>query len=807
MLDKHLVFQTNGIANKENVIFWKEYRITVLQPRLFRVEKNAEKIFRDDATQTVFFRNMEKQNFKAIQNADCMQIQTEKTTLCICSDLDKSYALVDGKKTWLNNEGNLKGTYRTLDCCDGNQFLNRPWVQEEDHEIELENGVCSKTGVAVFDDAKSLSLNENGEVVPKTGVGVDLYVFVYGNDYLGAIQGLYRICGATPMIPRFALGNWWSRYHDYTDVEYLKLLQKFEDYQVPLTVATIDMDWHYSHHIDEELKITQSGKNTPEYTGGGSLSWTGYTWNKNLFPDYKSFLKKVKEKNVRITLNLHPADGVRWWEEPYQEMAKRLGLDAQSEKHIPFDITSTDFINAYFSVLHKPYEADGVNFWWIDWQQGEDCKLNGLDPLWALNHYHYLDNAKNHGEPLILSRYCGVGAHRYPVGFSGDTMITWKTLEYLPYFTATASNVGYAWWSHDIGGHMEGIIDGELYLRHVQFGVFSPINRLHSSDARVTTKEPWFYQNGRGELIMQQLRFRHKMIPFLYNCSYQCHANGIPLIQPLYYKWQEKECYAYPNEYIFGENFIVAPITSPAQNAFAETKIWLPKGVWTDIFTGDEYDINENKELSLLRPLDSIPVLAKAGAIMPLSADQGNACTNPSVLDICVYNGNGAYDLYEDNKDLGGNQKFITHFSAKLQENGGVATQTVEICANGDDGVIPANRKLNIRFKNLSEGKLALKVNGVEQSVAEKLADELVAVIDFESGNRYEITASFAVKSRLEKILDRAAKVLLSAECENNEKWRVFRELQASASLEEYKEKVQACPLHERIKSRLLEVL
>ena len=107
-------------------------------------------------------------------------------------------------------------------------------------------------------------------------------------------------------------------------------------------------------------------------------------------------------------------------------------------------------------------EKEGVDFWWIDWQQGTKTKIPGLDPLWALNHYHTLDSAKNGSRPLTLSRYSGLGSHRFPLGFSGDTICSWKSLKFQPYFTGSAANAGYTWWSHDIGGHMHGIQDDEL---------------------------------------------------------------------------------------------------------------------------------------------------------------------------------------------------------------------------------------------------------------------------------------------------------------------------------------------------------
>ena len=116
--------------------------------------------------------------------------------------------------------------------------------------------------------------------------------------------------------------------------------------------------------------------------------------------------------------------------------------------------------------------------------------MPGLDPMWALNHYHYLDNGRDGKRGMILSRYTGLGSQRYPAGFSGDTISTWKSLEFQPYFTATAVNAGYPWWSHDIGGFKTGVRDSELFLRWLQFGVFSVFMRLHSSNSPFTSKDP-----------------------------------------------------------------------------------------------------------------------------------------------------------------------------------------------------------------------------------------------------------------------------------------------------------------------------
>ena len=481
----HLIAQTRPYADAHNILRWKKYRVTVLQDRLIRLERSENEVFRDDATVAMWFRDMPPQKFTVKESAGRLIIDTGACRLILAENREDCRIVVDGKTRRIENgRGNLLGTYRTLDCCDGD--MKHWWndLNKERGKITLGFGVCSKTGVAVFDDADSISLHEDGMPRPVRGDGSDEYIFAYGNAFREAVKALYLITGHPPMLPRFALGNWWSRYHEYSDREYLKLLNAFEEHDVPLTVATLDMDWHYSK--EEEIRnvfgVTNEEAADKERFIGASYGWTGYTWNERLFPDHKQFLAAILEKNLKITLNLHPADGVRRWEVAYPAMAAALGVNAVDGERIPFDIASEKFIDAYFSILHEPYEKEGVSFWWIDWQQGALSGMEGLDPLWALNHYHYLNNAKNHAAPLILSRYAGIGSHRYPLGFSGDTFITWKSLKYLPYFTLTASNIGYTWWSHDIAGHNMGEMDRELYVRGIQYGVFSPINRLHSSD-------------------------------------------------------------------------------------------------------------------------------------------------------------------------------------------------------------------------------------------------------------------------------------------------------------------------------------
>ena len=155
-------------------------------------------------------------------------------------------------------------------------------MDEADGAIELEHGIVSWFGYSVLDDSRSQVLLEDGWVEPRKKGIEDLYFFGYGHDYKEALKGFYALCGKTPMLPRYALGNWWSRYYQYSENSYLELMDRFEKEKLPFTVAVIDMDWHL---VDID----------PKYGSG----WTGFTWNKELFPDPERFLKNLHERGMQ----------------------------------------------------------------------------------------------------------------------------------------------------------------------------------------------------------------------------------------------------------------------------------------------------------------------------------------------------------------------------------------------------------------------------------------------------------------------------------------------------------------------------
>ena len=784
--------KTEGHAEDATIIQGEKYRFTVLTEEMIRLEYCEDGQFEDRATQCVIDRKFKVPEYQVIENEESLEIITDKIHLVYNKQKFTDYGLsvqVRGNisvyhSIWHFGEEatDLRGTARTLDEADG--------------AIELEHGIISRFGYGILDDSRSLVITEDGWVEPRKEDCIDIYFLGYGHEYEHCLKDYYHLTGKTPLLPRYALGNWWSRFYRYNDQEYKALMTRFEKEEIPFSVSVIDMDWHL---VDID----------PKYGSG----WTGYTWNKELFPDPKEFMTWLHDHRLKVTLNVHPAGGVQAHEEKYKEMAEAMGRDWEKEEPVNFDVTDQKFLKAYFEYLHHPNEEEGVDFWWLDWQQGGLSKIPGLDPLWMLNHYHYLDSGRRGKRRLTFSRYAGMGSHRYPVGFSGDTIISWESLAFQPYFTANASNVGYGWWSHDIGGHMKGYRDEELSTRWIQFGVFSPIMRLHSSNSAFTGKEPWNYNAVSENIMKRYLKLRHEMIPYLYTMNYHASHDGQPLIRPMYYLEPEQpEAYEVPNEYYFGTELVVCPITEPTDKAAgtACVKAWIPEGKWYDIFSGLKYD--GGRMLELYRSLEDIPVLAKEGAIIPLTdlTEYTNSVENPKELAVKIVPGKkNAFILMEDTGDTC-EDKEENWAQTKLEwinEN-----EFIIHPANGNLDVIPKCRTWKMEFYGIADvDNLEVTVGG-KAIETERIYDEKCHICQVnipETEVTEQITISFS-KGYLLRENNKPAEIfalLYQAKIEYEVKEKIYAYMKEGKTSNEMLGIIQAMHLPDSVYGMLSEVL
>ncbi|MHA3702194.1 glycoside hydrolase family 31 protein [Jatrophihabitans sp. YIM 134969] len=617
-------FRGEPVADPAAVVTAGPARFTVLTSRLIRLEWTGGQPFEDRASYAFPVRRGPVPEFTAATDGATTTVDTGDLLLRYTDDGRPFHAgnlsvelRGDVATTWhpgVVDHANLGGARRTVDDCRG--------------DAVLEPGLVSRSGWALHDDSDLAVFDSTGWPTEReTGV-LDWYFFGYGHAYGDAVADYTRFGGRPAMIPRFVLGAWWSRYHAYTEPELRALVEEFAARDFPLDVVVIDMDWHL-----------------PD-------GWTGYTWNRDLFPDPPEFLAWLHSRGLKTTLNLHPAQGVQSFETAYPEFAERMDINPETGDPVPFDITDREFVRNYLELLHHPLEDDGVDFWWMDWQQGRTTGVRGMDPLTWLNHLHFEDMHRRAGRrPVDFSRWGGLGSHRYPVGFSGDSFALWGALAFQPRYTAAGANVAYGWWSHDIGGH-SGPDDPELYVRWVQFGAVSPVLRLHSNNQEESDRRPWAFGEEVEDLTREAFRLRYELLPYLYTAARTSVDTGASLVRPT--AWIDPEhdgSYLARSQYLLGPDLLVAPVVRPMDTTtgLADADVWLPEGVWIERGTGESFTGPRWVRLGV--PLDRIPQFVRPGTILPLARVTPTTQT-PEHLTLEVFLGAGAHDgtarVYDD---------------------------------------------------------------------------------------------------------------------------------------------------------------
>ena len=707
----------NPKADAKAVVTSGNARFTVLTPQLIRMEWSADGQFEDRATLTFVNRETPVPEFKVRESRSKLTITTPALTLTYLKNgkfSDKNLKAVftlNGKEVvWtpgMDNPQNLLGTTRTLDGADGSK-LKEP----------MEQGILSRAGWSLIDDSQRHVLTPDGseweewiEARPE-GDRQDLYLFAYGHDYKQALADYALVAGRAPMPPKYTLGYWWSRYWQYSDNEFVDLVNKLKSMDVPIDVLIVDMDWH------ETWGLRKSNSPKDEY--GQRIGWTGYTWQKELFPSPANFLKWTENEELKVALNLHPASGIQPYEAVYDDFTKEYGW-SEKGKSVPFKIDERKWADAYFKTVLEPMERDGVDFWWLDWQQWKESKYTpGLSNTFWLNHTFF-----NHAErqnpglrPFIYHRWGGLGSHRYPLAFSGDTYATWPMLAYLPYFTATASNVNYGWWGHDIGGHMfhktQKATDPELYTRWLQYGVFTPIFKTHSTKDPRIERCIWCFPDHMF-LMRDAIRLRYTLAPYIYNAARENYDTGVGMCRPMYYDYPESDkAYETPEQFMFGNDILATTITQPVDSitGLAPRTIWFPEGAWFDCATGSMYEGGRTEELHYT--LAENPHYAKAGSIIPMNPATVKNLQQPCDTLVLTFipGGDGQLRHYEDD---GMSQQYKTNYAVttvtKKQEG-----NTVRVRISPREGSFAGasdSRSYELRFPAVFPPK-SVKVNGKE---------------------------------------------------------------------------------------------
>lgn len=393
----------NPCALKDAMVISGNARFTVLTPEMIRIEYSDKGVFEDRATFTVNNRQMDAvPEFDKNEDNDYLYISTGKLNLkyrkgtnpmtmpASPSNLTVTMKHAGKQITWYPGKPdplNLKGTCRTLDGSNG-----------DNKRAELENGLVSRSGWAVIDDSwsatradgsRSFALMSNDEVgfdwwtERKDPQALDLYFMGYGQEYKKAIGDFTKIAGKIPLPPAYVFGYWYSKYASYSSDDYRQIMTDLESNGIPADVMILDMDWHWN--------------GDPNCGSEGIGGWTGWSWNTNLIPEPEKLLDEIHDKNFKIALNLHPADGVNSHESPgyYNAMKSELGGKYDDNGTIAWSLDFPDFTKSFFKNIIRDHESEGVDFWWLDWQQHLTSPYTqGLGQTFWCNHVFYNDMMK-----------------------------------------------------------------------------------------------------------------------------------------------------------------------------------------------------------------------------------------------------------------------------------------------------------------------------------------------------------------------------------------------------------------------------
>lgn len=593
-------------------------------------------------------------------------------------------------------------------------------------------GLLSQSGYAVLNDSTSAPLEQDWLGQRADSTGQDWYFFAYGSDYQQGLQAFVRLCGAIPMLPRWAFGVWFSLFDEMHDTDYQSLVEKFTSCNLPLDVLILDVDWHLS-------------------------GWCGWDWNHDFFPDPPAFLQWAHQHGLHVGANVH-TEGLSPTDSHFVDLCVARGLDPEDVKAgkvfatknptanwifdswhpdgiagykpteaeletgwLLFNLADQTEANLFMQKLHSPKQADGIDLWWID---GHSATHEGVNAQLWTNHVYFTHlQTQSDRRPMILSRTGGIGSHRYPAQFSADTYSHWEVLEFLVEFTLRAGNVGVAYWSHDLGGfynHVLGVpnIDPELYVRWVQFGCWSPLVRLHSDHGH---REPWAYGQWVLEAVQRAFQTRIQFVPYLYHLSREAYDTGLPLCRALYFHYPEDpQAYQCFNQYLLGDRILVAPVVE----AGGYRSVYLPGGGWWSRETGNFYP--GAQQLDLYVRLYEVPVFVKAGAIVPLQPKALRAGSTPSdtlILEIYA-GGTSELDFYEDD---GISQTYQTSAGARRRfRHYQDSDQQVFACepVRGGYAEMPSTHNFQLNWIGLTSGS-AVEVLGQTATAIKWVGDRL----------------------------------------------------------------------------------
>ena len=675
---------TLGKAREDCTFKGNKYRITVLSDVLLRFEYSETGKFNDYPTIFAINRNFAKKPVFTVKQ-DEKYINITNDYFILEYSKEKPYAA-----SKLVPDSNLRITLKGTDKL---WYFGNPEVKnlkgsaysfDNKSNINLSKGLYNLDGFASIDDTMSPVFISDGTIKKNPSDALDVYVFIYKNDFQKALDSYFELTGKPSFLPRYALGVCWNKNEDYTEEELKDIINNFNKINIPLSSILLGSKWN----------LNKEGK-----------TLSNYKFDNEKYKNLEQTVNDIHQKNVFLGVTINPKNGITPYDNGYQSLKTKLNIT--KDGIIPINVYNTAILETF---LNETLANLNIDFIKIDEITEDKTKT------FMLMHYIYKSLSKTaERRGLILSRNPGIASHRYPALYSGNTKVSWKTLKYLPYFNITSSNLGLSYYSHDIGGYEGGVEDSELYTRYVQFGTYSPVFRFSSKEGRYYKREPWKWDIFTESIVKDYIRIRHRLIPYIYSEMYKYSKDGINLIKPLYLDYEKiLDEPLYKNEYHFGKELFVCPITEPKDKVMNRVvhRMYLPEGTWYDFKTGKKFP--GGKRYVTFYKDEDYPVYAKSGAIVPmaiLDENNLNSVKPPEKMEIQVFPGvSNNYDLYEDDGVTNLYKEgyyIVTNIDYNYRKNN---YTLILRPTQGKTGIIPDKRDYKIKFRNTKRPEY-VKVN------------------------------------------------------------------------------------------------
>ena len=605
------------------------------------------------------------------------------------ADDEAIYGLGQLRDTYMNQRG------RHVELWNHNTYIAIPYfTSEKGYGLYWDNA-----GKTFFDDDKQTSFTS------EVGTCADYYFMYKDGTQDGVIASIRELTGQATMFPRWAMGFWQCRERYKTSDELAGVLDKYRELKIP--TDAIVQDWQY-WGCDSNWNAMKF--QNPYYINKvGDPAYAKYLpadmkdLKQQGEPRLKSpeeMVKYVHKNNAHLMITIWPSFGP--WTPQYKEFQKINALlpfntwpmNCDARPYDPFNPKARDIYWKYLTNLYNM----GFDAWWTDSTEPDHFEKEGdqdyqtYDGSWlsVKNAYSLVHNKSiyehqrqmkgNEKRSLQMTRSGCFGIQHYgTMSWSGDILASWQEMKQQIPSGLNFSLCGIPFWNTDLGGFFYWEYEQspknpavqELQTRWMQWGTFMPLMRNHCSSPMLSE----FYEFGKPgdwcyDAMVDAVKLRYRLLPYIYSTAGDVTQHSGSMMRALVMDYKaDKKAARLNDEYMFGRNILVKPVTDPlytykdaqkkghtiypdVKQAAAPVNVYLPQGnKWFDFWSNAQYE--GGQEVQRLCPINIMPVFIKAGTILPFGPDVQYSSEKPwDELEIRVYPGaNGEFTLYEDEGD------------------------------------------------------------------------------------------------------------------------------------------------------------